>query len=149
MVLEAVASGLPVITLSAPPMNEWSRQPEMLACVRRFRYPAYSSAWIEHSHLCLPNVKDMAAKIDWAARNDLTSISEENRAWAETTFEPSRLLEGWENVLTRVFNTQFSKEIISEPEPSFPCHSMLGRTRKFINSVTGWRLPLLKSPLKK
>ena len=145
-VLEAVASGLPVITLDAPPMNEWVRQPQLLASARLFRYPAYSSAWIEHSHLRLPRAASLARKIEWAAAHDLGVISSQNRAWAEDTFDSSHLLACWENTLASILRQTPSSSITTRAEPTLPCHSVASRIRRAAESNIGRKIPYLKSP---
>ena len=147
MVLEAVASGLPVITLDAAPMSEWVRQSQMLARVRHFRYPAYSSAWIEHSHLSLPHLNDLSRKIIWASENDLEAISRDNLAWTRQTFAPDRLRETWANTLDGVLRMPHSKEVATLPDPPSPCHSYPARARNVLESLTGWRAPFLFPPI--
>jgi glycosyltransferase involved in cell wall biosynthesis len=146
MVLEAVASGLPVITLNYPPMNEWVHQPELLANTQYLSYPAYSSAWIEHSHLRLPSIPDLARKIRWAAENDLEMISRYNRAWAENIFARDSLIEKWQMNLEQVLNSAIGAEITQTPEPLAPCHSMVNRLRRKVCNLTGLKVPLFRSP---
>ncbi len=141
MVLEAVASGLPVITLNHPPMNEWVRQPELLAQIRRLAYPAYSSAWIEHSRLRLPRIDDLARKILWAAEHDLEPISRANRAWAEETFDPACLREKWERALAELHRTPAGDPVELSAEPPPPCFSVSHRIRSKVTDLTGWRVP--------
>ncbi len=99
MVLEPVASGLPVITLDFPPMNEFVRQPELRVAPRWFKRRAFATNWVRHAHLRLPRLRDLAQKIAWCAENDLAAIGQSNRAWAEQTFDPAPLLEQWRAVL--------------------------------------------------
>ncbi len=146
MVLEAVVTGLPVITPDQPPMNEWVRQPELLARTRCLSYPAYSSAWIEHSHLRLPHIGDLARRIAWAADNDLVSISKANRAWAEEEFEPTLLRKTWEQVLDKLTQTSVPALATPSPEPPFPCQSVAGNIRSRITRATGWQVPFLRTP---
>lgn len=47
----------------------------------------------------LPSVRDLTRRMEWAASNDLNSISATNRQWAEATFNPEVLLAAWERVL--------------------------------------------------
>jgi glycosyltransferase involved in cell wall biosynthesis len=95
MVLEPWACGMPVITLNYPPMNEIVTQPEMLIRRRWFRRKAFPTAWIPHAHLRLPDIADLARRIEWAASNDLGGISSANRAAAEMRLCPERLLSSW------------------------------------------------------
>jgi glycosyltransferase involved in cell wall biosynthesis len=99
MILEAVVSGLPVITLDHAPMNEYVLQPQMRVRKQWFKRRAYSTNWVKHSHLRLPQQADLVRKIAWCAQNDLTSISRANRQWAEETFDPGRLRQLWSEAL--------------------------------------------------
>lgn len=146
MVLEAVASGLPVITLDVPPMNGWSRTTELLVQPRQFKYPAYSSAWVEHSHLRLPKIADLAWKIVWASQNDLTSISTENRNWAEKVFAADRLRWEWENLLNQVLRLPFRKDIVRGKEPTLPCLKLPWRIKQRIEKVLPVKIPFIRFP---
>ncbi len=95
MVIEPLCSGLPVITLDYPPMNEYVRQPELLVRKRWFKRKGFPSQWIKHAHLRLPDINDLAKKIEWCANNDLTAISKANRAFAEAEIAPDRQREMW------------------------------------------------------
>jgi glycosyltransferase involved in cell wall biosynthesis len=95
MVIEPLCVGLPVITTNYPPMNEFVRQPEMLAKLKWFKRKAYASAWVKHAHLRLAQISDLARKIQWCADNDLATISCENRRFAETLFDPKQLRQVW------------------------------------------------------
>ena len=101
MVLEPVCCGMPVITTNAPPMNEYVRQPEMLARKRVFKMKsfAYKAASIKHAFLTSSNVSSLAKRIDWCCRNDLTEISRQNRHWALSQHEQNRVRPSWENAL--------------------------------------------------
>lgn len=95
MVLEPVICGMPVITLDYPPMNEWVRQSAMLVKKKLFRRRAFPSAWVRHAHLRLPSIRDLARKIEWCSRHDLTAIARQNREWAEQTFDGQSLRKAW------------------------------------------------------
>jgi glycosyltransferase involved in cell wall biosynthesis len=95
MILEPLVSGMPVLTTNAPPMNEWVRRPEMLVKPRWFSRKAFASQWVSHTRLRLPNVRDLARKIQWCCENDLSEISRANRQWAEEVYAPERLKEAW------------------------------------------------------
>ncbi len=99
MVLEAVCSGLPTVTLDYPPMNTYVRQPEMLVSKRLFKRKAFPTQWVPHAHLRLPNLSNLATKIEWCADNEMGPLSRENRRWAEETFSSKRLREQWKQVL--------------------------------------------------
>ena len=99
MVLEPACCGIPVITTDYPPMNEFIRQAEMRCATRWFKRKAYASQWIRHSHLKLPNVSDLARRIEWAASNDMAEISRSNRSWAEATFDPFAVTRLWSDTL--------------------------------------------------
>lgn len=102
MVLEAVASGLPVITLDYPPMSEFVAQPELRVAKRWFKRRAFASQWVKHAHLRLPRHSDLARKIEWCATHDLGPISRANREWAERTFARDLLRARWEETLARL-----------------------------------------------
>lgn len=99
MIIEPAASGMPVITLDYPPMNEFVRHKELLVRKRWLKRKSYGSAWYRHAHLRLPDIKDLARKIEWCATNDLAEISRANRAWAEKIFDPRRLEEQYRSTL--------------------------------------------------
>jgi glycosyltransferase involved in cell wall biosynthesis len=99
MVIEPVCSGIPVITLNYPPMNEFVRQPEMLTKLRWFRRRAHANNWVKHSHLRLPRIYDLARRIRWCAETDMAPIGAENRRFAEGTFDPSQLRRTWAQCL--------------------------------------------------
>jgi glycosyltransferase involved in cell wall biosynthesis len=102
MVLEPLCSGIPVITLDYPPMNESIRIRELLVRKRWFKRKAFPTHWIKHAHLRLPDLNDLARKIEWCVDNDLTAISEANRKFAETTFSPDKLKKEWLNALAQI-----------------------------------------------
>jgi glycosyltransferase involved in cell wall biosynthesis len=99
-VLEAVACGLPVITLDYPPMNEWVRDHSLLIKKRWFKRRAFPTQWVKHAHLRLPSVRDLRRKIEWCAEQPLDSISHENRTWAEQEFATDRMRLRWQQVVT-------------------------------------------------
>lgn len=113
MVLEPVCSGMPVITLDYPPMSEFVRQKEMRVRKRWFKRKAYPTAWVKHAHLRLPDINDLAKKIQWCAQNGMTSISLSNQQWADSMFNRSQLRQRWsEAIQALVFGhlLQFIKE---------------------------------------
>ena len=99
MVIEPLCVGMPVITNNYPPMNEFVRQPQMLARLKWFKRKAYATNWVKHSHLRLASIPDLARKIEWCAENDLDAISQENRQFAESIFDPQKLREAWADCL--------------------------------------------------
>jgi glycosyltransferase involved in cell wall biosynthesis len=99
MVIEPLCVGLPVITSNYPPMNEFVRQPEMLAKLKWFKRRAYANNWVKHAHLRLPRASDLARRIEWCADHDLGAISAENRRLAESLFDPQRLRQVWAECL--------------------------------------------------
>jgi glycosyltransferase involved in cell wall biosynthesis len=99
MVIEPVASGIPVIAINYPPMNEFVRQPEMLAKLRWFKRRAHANNWVKHSHLRLARTSDLTRKIEWCADHDMTAIGGENRRFAEATFDPAALRHQWAQCL--------------------------------------------------
>lgn len=147
MVVEAVASGLPVITTDYPPMNEYVSQKDLRASLRPFAYPAYSSAWIEHSHLRLPSIADLTRRIEWAAEHHLAAISAHNRAWAETTFAPATLLNSWEATLAAVLSRPSQPFTVGGAAPKPPCLSFTSKLRRRVSQASGLNLPFLSPPL--
>jgi glycosyltransferase involved in cell wall biosynthesis len=101
MVLEPVCCGIPTITLDYPPMSDHVRQGEMLVRKRWFKRAAFPAraAHIRHAHRRVPSVRDLTRKIEWCAAADLRPISQANRAFAEATFEPTRLRAAWAQAL--------------------------------------------------
>ena len=101
MVLEPVCCGLPVITTDAQPMNEYVFHPQMRVRTQIIKKKSFAckAASIKHAYLTPPSVPNLAKTIDWCSRNDLTSISEENRAFAETRHGLTQIREIWQSVL--------------------------------------------------
>lgn len=95
MLLEAIASGLPVLTTDYPPMNEFVRQRTMRASTRWGRFPAEQTSYVHQAHFKIPRVASLARRIEWCASHDLGPISADNRAWAEQTFAPDRVRSEW------------------------------------------------------
>lgn len=102
MLLEALASGLPVITTDYPPMNEFVRQRTMRAATRWGKFPAEQTSYVHQAHFKLARVTSLARRIAWCAAHDLGPISAANRAWAEETFAPDRVRAEWLAELERV-----------------------------------------------
>ena len=102
MLLEAMASGLPVLTTNYPPMNEYVRNPRMLVATRWGKYPAEQTFYIHQAHFKLPRPADLARRIEWCAENDLAPIAAVNRAWVAETFRADRVRREWEEALGRV-----------------------------------------------
>ncbi len=103
MVLEAVCSGIPTITLDYPPMNTYARHPELLVKKSFFKRRALSTQFCEHAHLYLPQPKSLLDSIRWCTQHDLSVISSQNRAWAETQFNPTSLKQTWIDALKPYF----------------------------------------------
>ena len=101
MVLEPLLSGLPVITLDYPPMNEYVTVPELLVRKRWFKRKAFAANWVKHAHLRLPDIGDLTAKIEWCCDNDLSEISRNNRLAAEKMTDPQSQREAWSQALSR------------------------------------------------
>jgi len=102
MILEPIATGIPVITLDYPPMNEYVKNRELLVRKRWFKRKAFPTHWVKHAHLRLPDIADLARKIEWCIDNDLTAISEANRKLAELIFSPDELKKRWVEALKRL-----------------------------------------------
>jgi glycosyltransferase involved in cell wall biosynthesis len=104
MVIEALCSGLPVITLDYPPMNEFVHQACMRVRPRWLKYKAIPSAWHPQAHLKLPDTSQLADAITWCSTHDLQSIAEYNRSFAEYVFDKERLQSHWHQTLdTQLF----------------------------------------------
>jgi glycosyltransferase involved in cell wall biosynthesis len=102
MVIEPMSSGIPVIAINYPPMNEFVRQPEMLTKLQWFKRRSHATNWYKQSHLRLPRISDLARKIEWCADNDMTAISAANRRLAEATFDPPALRREWGQTLAAI-----------------------------------------------
>lgn len=103
-ILEAVCSGMPVITTNYPPMNEYVEDKELLVRTRWFKRKAFSSKWVSQAHLKLPNIGGIARAIEWCAGNDMAGISRRNRAWAEDVFAKERIKKLWTETLEKASN---------------------------------------------
>lgn len=99
MVLEAVCSGLPVITTRIAPLDEYAIPPELLVRPRWFSRKAFAAQWVPHARLRPADLADLARKIEWCTENDLAGISRCGREWAEDYFELIRLRELWRDTL--------------------------------------------------
>jgi glycosyltransferase involved in cell wall biosynthesis len=95
MVLEPVCAGLPVITTDYPPMNEWVRDAELRCALKWGKRRAFASQWVKQAHLRLPDVSDLARRIEWCAENDLEKFSRANRQWTQENLDPYRLRKLW------------------------------------------------------
>lgn len=102
MVIEPLCSGMPVITLDYPPMNEYVRMPELLVRKKWFKRKGFPSHWIKHAHLRLPDIGDLARKIEWCADHNLTAISEGNRQFAEANFSREHQRAMWTEALSQL-----------------------------------------------
>ena len=103
-IIEAKASGIPVITLDYPPMNEVIDDRRLLVKKKWFKRNCLPKNWIKHAHMRLPNIKDITRKIEWALQNDMSEISNSNRFWAEKFFDPSYVQNKWGKVIDSFFN---------------------------------------------
>lgn len=99
MVLEPLCCGMPVITLDYPPMNEYVLQSEMRVRKQWFKRRAYPTPWVKHAHLRLPQISDLARKIEWCAEHNLGPIASANRRWAEQHFAPDHVRKVWRDAL--------------------------------------------------
>jgi glycosyltransferase involved in cell wall biosynthesis len=102
MILEPLCSGMPVVTLDYPPMNEYVKSPELLVAKRWFKRKGFPTHWIKHAHLRLPDITDLARKIEWCTNNDMAAISETNRNLANTIFSRDTLREKWAQALSKL-----------------------------------------------
>jgi len=95
MLLEAIASGLPVITTNYPPMNEYVHQSSMLAATHWGKQPAEQTSYIPQAHFKIPTIGSLTKRIEWCAAHDVAKVSSANRAWAEMTFGPEKVRHEW------------------------------------------------------
>ncbi|MBT3468050.1 MAG: hypothetical protein HN467_01880, partial [Opitutae bacterium] len=81
---------------------EYVCQPQMLVRTQIIKKKsfAWKAASIKHAYLTPPSIPNLAKTIDWCSRNDLTSISEENRAFAKKRHGLTQIRESWQSVLT-------------------------------------------------
>lgn len=98
-ILEALASGMPVITTDYSPMNEYGSDRSLLIGTHWGKRPAIQSVYIPQAHFKLPKLSSLVKKLGWCARNDVGPISRANRLWAEKTFDETRLRQEWMNKL--------------------------------------------------
>lgn len=94
--IEAMASGLPLITTDADPMNELSKDRTLLAKVDR-----REKAGTLNPH-CMRNfvsIDDLAEKIRWCATNDMSEISTMNRQIIEKEHSWTALRSRWQQKL--------------------------------------------------
>jgi glycosyltransferase involved in cell wall biosynthesis len=130
MVLEAIACGLPVITLNIPPLNEWGNQSELLINPLSMPRMAYSSAWIEHSCLRISSVNAITDMINYSMQIDLDAISKRNKEWALKTFNRQSLIKSWSGVLELVEAFNPMPEYSLVPDPKMPCNRKSFKLRK-------------------
>lgn len=106
MVLEPVCCGMPVITTDAAPMDEYVRQPQMRATTQFIKKKSFAwrAASIKHAYLTPPSISSLTKIIDWCSRNDLSSISRENRSFRKTKYCAIPVKREWRQVLAGFFN---------------------------------------------
>ncbi|EDY19604.1 glycosyl transferase group 1 [Chthoniobacter flavus Ellin428] len=104
MILEAIASGLPVVTTDYPPMNEYVSSSHLLAATRWGKSPAEQTSYIHQAHFKIPKVSSLARCIQWCATHDLEPISARNRLWAKETFHPEKVRREWIVALERLLS---------------------------------------------
>lgn len=98
-VLEAVLSGIPVITSDFPPMNEFVRDPQLLCRVgKRFHRPSQYDGYY-HAFLKRPDINDLAKKIQWCTENDMTPFSQKNLAMRTEMFSAEGVRVKWLSTL--------------------------------------------------
>jgi glycosyltransferase involved in cell wall biosynthesis len=95
MILEAIGSGLPVITTNYPPMCEYVPQVELRVRTHWWKRKAFATQWVKHAHLRLPRKDDLTRRIEWCADHDMNRFSRQNRAWAEEVFSADHLRRQW------------------------------------------------------
>lgn len=97
--LEGMASGMPVITTDAAPMNEFWRPQESELLVRVEHQEKPNGLVNPHCMSECVDIDDLAAKIVWAADNDMSEISARNRAIVEKEHSWNALKGRWAKVL--------------------------------------------------
>jgi glycosyltransferase involved in cell wall biosynthesis len=95
MILEAMCSGLPVITTDYPPMCEYGLQPELRVRTHWWNRKAFPTQWVKHAHLRLPRKDDLVRRIEWCADHDMDRFSKHNRTWAREIFSADHLRLQW------------------------------------------------------
>ncbi|WP_017324938.1 glycosyltransferase [Synechococcus sp. PCC 7336] len=115
MAIEAVCSGIPTLTIDYPPMNEFVRQPQLLARTRWFKRKAFASQWVKQAHLKLPRIDDLALRVDWCASHDLGEISRANRAFAEATFGRDLQIQRWSELLNALCGDRLEAYLATLP----------------------------------
>lgn len=97
--LEAMASGMPVITTNALPMKEFWRRDESELLVAIKSEEKATGLVNPHCWMNMPDVKDLAAKMIWCARNDMSRISARNRDRAELEHSWKELKPRWQKLI--------------------------------------------------
>jgi glycosyltransferase involved in cell wall biosynthesis len=116
---EGCAAGFPVITTSAPPMNEyWTgfygiHDDRLLVNVKRTE-PAHSTN--PESVLNLVDLDDFAEKIIWCSENDMEPISVTNRYLAENFLSWDKWKDSYFITLEALMNNEFSRDKIPSRE---------------------------------
>lgn len=100
MVLEPICAGIPVITLDAPPMNEYAA--ELLAEPRWLSRNSFAAQWAPQARLRIPAIRSLVQLIERASQMDLSAISLRQRSWAEETFNAEKLRTDWSRLLTAI-----------------------------------------------
>ena len=98
-IIEAKASGVPVITTDYYPMNEIVTEKHLLVKKKWFKRKCFPRNWIKQAHLRLPVIKDLSKKIIWCAENDLTSISKSNFEWGKSNFNRENIKAVWSKAI--------------------------------------------------
>lgn len=98
--LEGMASGMPVITTDAPPMNEYWRPGERELLVKVVKEEKPSGLVNPHCMSNMVNGADLMQKIIWCAKNDMSEISTRNRQIVEKEHSWNMLRERWAKVLS-------------------------------------------------
>lgn len=91
--LEAMASGMPVITTDAAPMNELFQKDRRLLVNVETKSPAGTVN--PHCMSNIVSIEDLAQKIIWCATNDMQEISRRNRQVAEEEHSWKAKGEAW------------------------------------------------------
>lgn len=83
--LEAMACGVAIITVDAPPMNEYVKDGENGFCCKVKERVKYPDIFIEGVHV---DVDDMAIKMEWMIDRDIVSLmGQKSRECAETLYD--------------------------------------------------------------
>ena len=101
-ILEAMASGMPVITTNYPPMNEYVPQRFLKVATKWGKKPAEQNSFIAQAHFKVPRIGALARTIEWCTVNDMGPISTQNRLWANNFLSAEGLRGKWIQIMGKL-----------------------------------------------